>query len=102
MVQFLHFQTRKVFVFDQTEGFVAMCKVSDAVCKLRQSELVSLEYIGSGPIRDRVPGHHAAKLLELGLVEVSCGRLEHTPLGRRTVRRFDLRQMGSFRDSKLH
>ncbi len=79
-----------------------MCKVSDAVCKLRQSEFVSLEYIGSGPIRGRVPGHHAAKLLELGLVEVSCGRLEHTPLGRRTVKRFDLRQMETFRDARPH
>lgn len=102
MVQFLLIPPCMIVVLDLLEGFVAMCKVSDAVCKLRQSELVSLEYIGSGPIRDRVPGHHAAKLLDLGLVEVSCGRLEHTPMGRRAMKRFNLRQMGSFRDGPVH
>lgn len=75
-----------------------MCKVSDAVGKLRQSEVESLAYIGTGPIRDRVPTSHAAKLIKLGLAEVSCGRLEQTPLGRRAARRVDLRSAGSFRD----
>lgn len=76
-----------------------MCKVSDAVGKLRQSEVQSLAYIGTGPIRDRVPNHHASKLIELGLAEVSCGRLEHTPMGRRAVLRVDQRSFGSFRDA---
>ncbi|MEL7000872.1 MAG: hypothetical protein AAFP68_21705 [Pseudomonadota bacterium] len=45
-----------------------------------------------------MPTSHAAKLIKLGLAEVSCGRLEQTPLGRRAARRVDLRSAGSFRD----
>ena len=62
-----------------------MCKVSDAVCKLTLAERESLSYIGTGPIRDRVPSHHADKLMKLGMVELSCGRLETTPMGRRAL-----------------
>ena len=69
-----------------------MCKVTDTVHKLTMSERGSLSYIGSGPVRDRVPTHHATKLFQLGLAEVSCGRVELTPMGRRAVRALTMPQ----------
>ncbi len=62
-----------------------MCNVSKAVCELTQSEYESLERIGTGSLRGRVPHRHADKLIKLGFVEVSFGQLAHTPLGRRAL-----------------
>lgn len=66
-----------------------MCNVSKAVCELTRSECESLERVGTGPVRGRVPYRHADRLIELGFVEVSCGQLAHTPLGRRALKLAD-------------
>ncbi len=62
-----------------------MCNVSDAVCKLTPSECESLQSVGTGFRRSRVPTRHAEKLVQLGFVEVLCGHLAQTPFGRRAV-----------------
>jgi hypothetical protein len=62
-----------------------MCEISDALRKLNLSECESLSYVGTGPVRDRLPTTHATKLLKLGLAELSCGRIELTPMGRRAI-----------------
>lgn len=62
-----------------------MCKVSDAICELTSSECESLQSVGAGPKQDRVSTSHAVKLMQLGFVEVLCGRLAQTPFGRQAV-----------------
>lgn len=63
-----------------------MCKVAACVSKLTTPECKSLLLVGTGPTREPVPFKHSLKLIDLGLVEVNCGRVALTPAGNRALR----------------
>lgn len=61
-----------------------MCKASELVNDLTIAEIEALTDLCDGPIRKQMDPMTALKLMGLGLVELSCGQLERTPLGNRT------------------
>ena len=63
-----------------------MCKVSDAIKHLSREEIESLTHLRDGPVRTQMQPGHAIKLMDMGLVELSCGRLAQTALGQRVTR----------------
>jgi len=62
-----------------------MCKAADLVARLSAAERRSLELIGAGPVRRRIPGRHADKLIGLGLAELIFGEPGLTGGGHRAL-----------------
>ena len=63
-----------------------MCKATNAMKRLDDSEKCALLNLNDGPIQKQMHPAHALKFMDLGLVELTQGRLAHTPLGRRLAR----------------
>ena len=62
-----------------------MCRTTEVIGQLSEDERRSLEEIGSGPGRRRIPHSHAEKFLSLGLAELVFGYQELTVRGKRAV-----------------
>lgn len=62
-----------------------MCRTTDLIGQLSDAERESLEELGRGPGRQRIPFDHAEKFLGLGLAELNIGYQELTIQGKRAV-----------------
>jgi len=62
-----------------------MCRAEELIDQLSDDERDSLEELGRGPARRKIPFLHAAKLIELGLAELNCGYQELTRQGKRAL-----------------
>lgn len=62
-----------------------MCRATDLIDDLSAEEKTSLEELGRGPVRQKIPYSHAEKLLRLGLAELNCGHQELTGIGKRVL-----------------
>ena len=62
-----------------------MCRAEDLIVELSAEEKTSLDELGRGPGRKKVPFSHAEKFIRLGLTELSCGYQELTSIGKRAV-----------------
>ena len=63
-----------------------MCKATDTMRRLDDSEKNALLNLSDGPIQNQLHPACALKFMDLGLVELAQGRLARTPLGRRLTR----------------
>ena len=60
-------------------------RVRELTERLTPDEKRSLEVLGRGPIRPRIPFRHAERLIGLGLAELSLGHLDLTIAGRQLL-----------------
>jgi len=63
-----------------------MCRAQELMQQLSSEELESLEELGKGPARKKIPFGHAAKFIEIGFAELNCGYQELSRLGKRALR----------------
>ena len=62
-----------------------MCRTTELLGQLSDAERDSLNELGRGPARRRIPHTHAERLIRLGLAELVLGYQELTVRGKRAV-----------------
>ena len=62
-----------------------MCESAENRTMLSLSECLSLLYVDTAPARGDLPGRHATKFLELGLVRMDGDRVGYTASGRQVA-----------------
>ena len=60
-------------------------RVKELVSRLTPGEKSSLEELDHGPVRHGIPFDHEDRLMGLGLVELSLGRLDLTTAGKQVL-----------------
>ena len=60
-------------------------RVKEFVSRLTPGEKSSLEELDHGPVRHGIPFDHEERLMGLGLVELSLGRLDLTTAGKHVL-----------------
>lgn len=60
-------------------------RVKELVSRLTPGEKSSLEELDHGPVRHGIPFDHEERLMGLGLVELSLGRLDLTTAGKHVL-----------------
>ena len=60
-------------------------RVKELVSRLTPGEKSSLEELDHGPVRHGIPFDHEERLMGLGLVELSLGRLDLTAAGKHVL-----------------